>query len=638
MTPATDHHISERFIRTIRKRLAEGKQVRRTLPEWGRLAIDRPLPFLCVYRRPSRRPDQGTFRLVTSEASYLTCSAEQRSRKGIARLVTAVVETMIEEFGGFLLLEVWAGNPVRGPNGLPPESPRPGFRIFAPRDRRQETLTDGFEEALRSIRLDGRAASVKTLASLRPWPRGLPPILPVGEIKRLGCLAYGLEVAPIFRDPGTGTPYPRISGELRRRLSISLRQFFYAFSTTQTKADVAHFHTLGRRAVVKAVWEVDEKLAAVSDAFEFLLQLTPVNTQQAWSRFQRTGFERMPALHYRPVPVDPVVLKRRLFKVPVERIEDTALGMIFREKLYELDRQITMLQDRNTPRFLPESIQLYGGVDDDLRALAVQMLERIPPRSREGRSGGRIGAEEFARQARLEIEGLRAQRPELNARVEIRPDLTGLMVSRGNLLVSSDSSIPGSRVEALVQHEVGTHVLTYHNGRAQKLRILSTGLTGYDALQEGLAVLSEYLVGGLSRPRLRLLAGRVVAVHLLVSGATFVEAFRELKETYGFSGRTAFTVAVRTYRSGGLTKDAVYLLGLRQILEYIGSGGELEPLFVGKIAVEHIPIVRELTWRGVLLPPPILPSYMSRPDSLARIEGLRRGVGVTDLLERRQPW
>ena len=34
-----------------------------------------------------------------------------------------------------------------------------------------------------------------------------------------------------------------------------------------------------------------------------------------------------------------------------------------------------------------------------------------------------------------------------------------------------------------------------------------TGLTGYDTLQEGLAVLSEYLVGGLSRPRLRLLGG-----------------------------------------------------------------------------------------------------------------------------------
>ncbi len=149
------------------------------------------------------------------------------------------------------------------------------------------------------------------------------------------------------------------------------------------------------------------------------------------------------------------------------------------------------------------------------------------------------------------------------------------MVSRGNLLVSSESRIPASRVEALIQHEVGTHVLTYHNGRAQPLRQLYTGLAGYDALQEGLAVLAEYLVGGLSRPRLRLLAARVVAAAHMIDGATFVETFRELDRTHGFSQRTAFVVTMRTYRGGGLTKDAVYLRGLRQILDYLGNGGRL---------------------------------------------------------------
>jgi uncharacterized protein (TIGR02421 family) len=188
----------------------------------------------------------------------------------------------------------------------------------------------------------------------------------------------------------------------------------------------------------------------------------------------------------------------------------------------------------------------------------------------------------------------------------------------------------------LLQHEIGTHVLTYHNGRAQKLRLLANGFAGYDALQEGLAVLSEYLTGGLSRPRLRLLAGRVVATRYLLDGATFIEAFRELRQTYGFAQRVAFTVAARTYRSGGLTKDAVYLLGLHQILEYVGQGGELEPLFVGKIAIAHIPIVRELTWRGVLAQPPMLPRYMNQPEPLARLGRLRKGVQVIDLLERKR--
>ena len=66
-----------------------------------------------------------------------------------------------------------------------------------------------------------------------------------------------------------------------------------------------------------------------------------------------------------------------------------------------------------------------------------------------------------------------------------------------------------ARVGASLQHEVGTHLVTYYNGLEQPLRLLHVGLAGYDETQEGLAVLAEYLVGGLSRSRLRTLAERV---------------------------------------------------------------------------------------------------------------------------------
>ena len=117
-------------------------------------------------------------------------------------------------------------------------------------------------------------------------------------------------------------------------------------------------------------------------------------------------------------------------------------------------------------------------------------------------------------------------------------------------------------------------------------------------------MLAEYLVGGLSRPRLRLLAGRVLAAQTLIDGASFVETFRELNKRYGFKQRTAFTMTVRIYRGGGLTKDAVYLRGLADVLKYIGEGGNLEPLFVGKIAANHLPIIQELQYRQILHPAP----------------------------------
>ena len=623
-------------IGVVRARLVKGKQVRRNLPGWGRLAVDRPLPFLCVYRRPGRVKDQATFRLITGEASYLVCSAERRRREAITDLIAAIIETQSHRFGGFLILEVWAGKPAAKTEVVSPGSLPTSFTIHAPIETGHEALTDDFEKSLRRIRIGRTRATVNVVRSKRQWPRGRHPIIAAELAERTNCLVYGLEVDPIYRDPESGDPYPGVLREVRRRLSGSFRRFFYEFARSYTSADPAHYHALGRRAVVKAVWEVDNLLADAAGSFDFLLQLTPVNGEQAWNQFQRSRFQRQPAFHYRPLVNDPVILKRRLFKAPVERIEDPSLALVFRERLHELDNQITLLRERNSRRFLPASVQLFGGVEDDLHDTATDLLERIRPRSREEMAGGFVTAEFFAQRAREEIEFLRSQGGSVEATVEVRPDITGLLVSHGNLLVSAQSRIPSSRVEALIQHEVGTHVLTYHNGRAQKLRLLSVGLAGYDALQEGLAVLSEYLVGGLSRPRLRLLAGRVVAARYLLDGASFVDTFRELSRTHGFASQTAFTVTVRTYRGGGLTKDAVYLRGLCTILDYIARDGELEPLFVGKIATRHIPIVRELMWRNVLVPPPLIPRYMGQPDVLQRLERLRKGATPADLLRARK--
>ena len=47
--------ISPEFIEEIKERLVEGKRIRRKMPMEGRLNIDRPLPFLLVYRRSSRK-------------------------------------------------------------------------------------------------------------------------------------------------------------------------------------------------------------------------------------------------------------------------------------------------------------------------------------------------------------------------------------------------------------------------------------------------------------------------------------------------------------------------------------------------------------------------------------------------------
>ena len=150
-------------------------------------------------------------------------------------------------------------------------------------------------------------------------------------------------------------------------------------------------------------------------------------------------------------------------------------------------------------------------------------------------------------------------------------------------------------------------------------------------MQEGLAVLSEYLVGGLTQARLRMLAARVVAVHMMSADAPFAETWQRLVDEFGLERRSAWTITMRVYRGGGLTKDAVYLRGLVEILDYLKGGGEIEPLFIGKLALEHVPVVRELVYREVLLAPPLTPHYMTHPLAAERLRLAHAGLTVLDL-------
>jgi uncharacterized protein (TIGR02421 family) len=246
-----------------------------------------------------------------------------------------------------------------------------------------------------------------------------------------------------------------------------------------------------------------------------------------------------------------------------------------------------------------------------------------------------LDAAAFAKLVEAECERYRQSCPEFKARAQVSGEVSGLIVSRGKLMINSDLSLPPSRVEALLAHEVGTHLLTYYNGRMQPFQQLYSGLAGYEELQEGLAVLAEYVVGGLSRGRMRQLAARVVAVRQRIDGASFVETFRWLDRDCGFTQRAAYNIAMRVHRGGGLTKDAVYLRGLAAILRYVQKGGDLTPLFVGKMAVEHIPIIKELQYRKVLTPAPIVPHYLQDAAAVERLELLRGGnASVADLVSQ----
>jgi uncharacterized protein (TIGR02421 family) len=217
--------------------------------------------------------------------------------------------------------------------------------------------------------------------------------------------------------------------------------------------------------------------------------------------------------------------------------------------------------------------------------------------------------------------------------VHVREDISELMVSFGHLLIPEAAAIRADRVEALLHHEVGTHVVTYQNGARQPLKLLTIGLPGYDETQEGLAVLAEYLVGGLDPRRLRVLAARVVAIDQMLHGADFLEIFESLRSDHAIPARTAWSITIRVVVAGGSVKDAIYLRGVTRLLDLLAEGVNVDVLLVGKLAVDHIPLIQDLLDRKVLVEPWVRPRWLDVPGAQERLDGIRAGMSVTDLYE-----
>tara|TARA_R110002073_G_scaffold60620_6_gene152457 strand:- start:1116 stop:3023 length:1908 start_codon:yes stop_codon:yes gene_type:complete len=623
--------VDHEFLEGIEAALQGGRRVRRRVDGGGWLHLERLLPFLIVVRRSPLTEDDGFASLVTAEGSVLLAPDTPGDQRWISQVVETVGRLAVEAFGTFLVLEVWQGQ-AEGTDD--PVDRRPGFRVFHRQGSGASATADAIADSLASLRVHRQLAKVAVATRARVARTGTTAVIGPAAQKRIGAQLVGIEVRPIHRNHETGELFPVVLRAMRRGFSRSLRRALFDFVRTRSTHRPEHFHVLGRRAIVKAVWKVDGQLAAIASQYDFLMNVTPANAGPAWNTFRRDQ-GAVPRLRYRPLPFDPALLKRDLYQIPVERVEDPALGLLFRQKQAEMDRQLTMLVDRNTHRFLPGSMALYGVLPDRVIATARQILREVGPSKREEPSGGRIGAEAFRDLALKELETYAPHWPGYEPSVTIRNDIaSGLMVSRGVLCIGEDTQIPAKRVDALLQHEVGTHVLTYHNASAQPFQQLRVGLAGYDVLQEGLAVFAEYLVGGLTRSRLRVLAGRVLAVDAMLRGADFLRTYELLTEAHDFDAKTAFSITLRVHRGGGLTKDAFYLKGLMDVLAHLKAGGQLHPLYVGKIATDHIPIVEELHWRGVLREPPALPRFLDAPPVQARLERAREGLQVLDLLPR----
>ena len=265
--------------------------------------------------------------------------------------------------------------------------------------------------------------------------------------------------------------------------------------------------------------------------------VSPVNGKMAWNEFKKNKYRKCPVFHYRMMPFDPELLKRKLYNIRIEEIDDPTLGFLFREKRAEVDKMLTMLNERESKPFLYGSLQLYGAVSHKLLITAREILKTFPAgKVRKLNKTEYYNAREFAELARKELLRMKDQLPNINTKISFKDTID------------------------------------------------------------------------------------------------FIKTFEILTSDYHFKPKTAFFIANRVHRGGGFTKDAIYLRGLAKLVTYLKEGHTLEPLLIGKIRQNYLPVIDELIERKILHAIRVKPGYLLEKEGRKRLSAIKKINKITDLI------
>ncbi len=352
---------------------------------------------------------------------------------------------------------------------------------------------------------------------------------------------------------------------------------------------------------------------------------------------------RIDRAYYQAIPLgfDPAPLKARFRELAADVRRELgpsdAIGGILQASASEYARLIEMLEARGTRRFYELSRELYGSARDvfkdgvtEVRDLArdlYQVLTELddsllgPPQQRS------VGAEEVV--AELERRFRETFGPG-TIRVILDDGIVAdaaagsdyVKVRRGALFTPRD-------IRVLEVHEGWAHVATSLNGQHQPVaRWLAKGPPRVAATQEGLASLLEVLTFASYPRRARRLNDRVLAVDKAESGADFLEVFDWFR-TEGYDEEDCVWNAHRVFRGGTtaggapFTKDIVYMKGVVSNYNFMQSAiarGRPELirwLFVGKVALEDIPVLAERAHEGVVRAPRYVPRHFDDLNGIA---------------------
>ncbi|MGB5810827.1 MAG: tyrosine/phenylalanine carboxypeptidase domain-containing protein [Polyangiales bacterium] len=374
--------------------------------------------------------------------------------------------------------------------------------------------------------------------------------------------------------------------------------------------------------------ELDVALRRLHERARQLISATthsdPSERQRLASAVAR-GEHAKPKWSWNPVALDSGVW-RELDRARMLAAQSIAPSL-YLSRLEELETELLLLEALGRPkRVRPMAARLFGTGserlfgDQPIRTLdaAHDILAEVDAEPEEKTVPAESDTEVNLRDLTL------AYAKEVGVHIAVRVDsrlIANAAVGERTVFIA-DRHFGNREARRLAAHEVFGHMVSAFNGRTQRLGVLAVGTAGSYGDQEGVSIFIEELSGLLDGSRRRTLAGRLLATHAMHAGVSFGDATRVLASDHGFSAIEAVTLCERSFRGGGVARDAVYLASWLRVRRAVLEGhATLAELQLGKVSLAALPELRRLTASGVVSQP----RYLS---NLARSLG-RTGVGTS---------
>lgn len=342
---------------------------------------------------------------------------------------------------------------------------------------------------------------------------------------------------------------------------------------------------------IKMLENIDKKIAEIDSQIHLLSALKPRNLIEEKEVFLKNP-TLSPQFIYKSPKADLEVLLKELEKLPQKVMHP--LFPLYKDKIKEIQRKIYLIKNLNNSNFKIYSELLYGKADTKLYKQARQFLRKAKPQE------DNSSVLKF-REVLEQLEHFLKTNHLSHWQIKVLENATtDMQVNKeGSIFIKKGAVFTANRLQALIAHEIETHIYRSENGKKQQFALLARGTANYLTTEEGLAIYNQNILELPLGDKLLWPALNVIAAYLS-NRMSFVDLFYTLKKKYDLDDELAWKLCVKVKR--GLcdtsqkltfTKDIIYFKGEKMIQAYLkNSQNKIEDLYIGKVALEDLDVLK----------------------------------------------